>query len=275
MEEWLILIAERLKSRGLFATPLFDDKYMGERPALDVDTGRGYLRLEVHKSPQKGAILRLFVESVAAGDKFIEALAGYHREIKRRENGKRKFIHRVETLARYLQLEYGDIWGASPEDDFQKLKKLFPESTILAGAAVGFRLRRKGMDEESAEFVASSRLKIRYFPAYAVRIQADSRQYLGVYVEAKNGFLFAEKALETLANALGTKGTLNPAVYGVANRNLSKISPSGKSEKKKKKEENSDSIFDLLDCIGCDDCGISHIKDIDLPDCDIVPLPDC
>lgn len=270
IEQWLILIAEKVRAANLKATLLYEDRYQGNELSLSLSTPEGFACLLVHRSASRKATLIFVVESLAVLKALSAVLGGLHKSVSRFENAKRKFLHRVERMIEFLQESFGVRANEFPLGPLEKLKTLFPGATPMTGTEARFREREheEGAVELESEALDEKEEK-RYPTRYAVKVTLREQPFALLYNGATKRFIGkGAVALEAL-QLLEQRGLKEEAVaisLGVSPL----IEPLNESGIRWTSHETSGGTSWTLPCDFVPNCG--DVGGCDLPDCD---LPDC
>ena len=267
LEQWLILIAERLRSASVKATLLYEDRYQGNELSLSMTAAEGFACLFVHRSASRKAALIFVAESIEVVKALAKVLRALHKGVSRFENAKRKFIHRVERMLELLT-ESGEIRAREfPLEPLQKLRALFPEAVAMTGAEARFREREHEEGAVELETEELEEKEERRFPTrYGVKLQLGGQSHSLLYNGTTKRFIGkGAVALEALAllESRGAKEEAFALSLGVA-------SVSGPLDESTLLGRHQTSNRTFADCYFVPDCG--NVGGCDLPDCD---LPDC
>jgi hypothetical protein len=265
LEQWLILIAEKLRSSHLKATLLYEDRYQGNELSLSITTPEGFACLFVHRSASRKASLIFVSESLAAVTLLFGVLRDLHKGVSRFENAKRKFIHRVERVLGLLQESFGIRANEFPVAPLEKLRGLFPEAITMTGAEARFREREHQGGAVELESDEIDEKEEKRFPTrYAVKLQLREQSYASLYHGDDKRFIgkgaVGLEALQRLEER-GAKAEAYALSLGV----MSVVDPLLEENMRGQRRESS-----YVDCMIVPDCG--NVGGCDLPDCD---LPDC
>ncbi len=138
-ERWLLVLHTHLQTQGYASRLFYDDRPLGDRLVNAVDIDGQLTELHVHRDG-RGAQLLLVSEGRNAIARQSAAIDKLHRRIPRRHNAKRRFLHRVETLASHLAASYQRRAALFPVAEFADLHRGYGYSKPMIGATARFRV---------------------------------------------------------------------------------------------------------------------------------------
>ena len=266
LEQWLILIAERLRGANLKATLLYEDRYQGNELSLSVITPEGFACLFVHRSASRKATLIFVAESLAVVRLLFEVLRDLHKGVSRFENAKRKFIHRVERVLELLRESFEIRAREFPREPLSRLAQLLPGATEMTGAEARFREREHEAGAVALEGDELDEKEERRFPTrYAAKVPLRGQPSALLYNGATQRFLGKGAVVLEALSLLEQQG-LKEEAFALSLGVSPVIEPLHEGSIRGTSQQTSSSW-------GCDfvpNCG--DVGGCDLPDCD---LPDC
>ncbi|MGE3672674.1 MAG: hypothetical protein AB7K71_23580 [Polyangiaceae bacterium] len=305
-ERWLSLIGERLKDHAWDVSTFYEDATRGNLLVLSAKDEAGLVELHVHRStkgptptgqraPQDeqqrnvAATLLLFTESQGAIAGFSKLISGLHRNLPRHHNAKRKFVHRVEDMARHLDETYGVRKKQFPADDFGKYKQWLADASPMVGVQASFRQRAKEKEQDGSwwdpsQWFESDQKKLarvaKRFPSrFAAGVRARGRKRAALYQNgafALGGVLLTGAVLAQLAQDPGALERIREDASNYVNNDLD-ISVEGALDVAEFAYDIGELAGEVASS-GAGDCGGIDLPDcggIDLPDCGGIDLPDC
>ena len=273
-ERWLHDLAEALEGEGWQTRLGYDDRHRGERLWLTM-TPPGlrpqlaHLELQVERKAAKSAVLRLFADTLANLSLLAEVLQGQHRKIRRIDNAKRKFVHRVARMAAHLSETFEQRRGGYPRALLERLQQLVPGASAEIGLEGSYRARRalfkaQPSEEDQDDDFDLARGSRRYRPAFAAGVPLATHRRSAPH-RGRGGFEFRGEALQLVQLQL-VSASADPALLPIANRDeLELASPP------REHDSSLDMVGEAVDVGTCAvDCDW-----FDLPDCDVCDVPDC
>ncbi|MCI0457896.1 MAG: hypothetical protein L0Z62_13095 [Gemmataceae bacterium] len=264
VDAWLLFLASHLRGKGRACDLAYDDRRQGKFLALSVPTELGLCELDVHRVG-KGAILILCAESAGAGRVLADVLGPLHRDVRRIDNAKRKFVHRVERMAAHLQETFEERSRPYPAEALTKLRELFPEAEPMVGIEGLFRERDHEPESirfdpgESAD-KRQAREASRYPTRFAARLPTPAGGRAALFEPDRSLFRLRGEAEQELPGRLAKQGNRPARDFAVAN---DPSAPAGSVT-------GAEAASSVVAASACGDCG-----GIDLPDCEGVDMPDC
>ena len=271
IEVWLLAIANHLRGKGLACELAYDDFRLGNLLALSVPTPQGLGELDVRRK-KKGAVLIVCAESLAALRLVTDTLGPLHETVRRLENAKRKFVHRIERMVEHLEATFEERARHFPKEALQRVHELFPEAAPMTGIEALFRAKEH--EPESVMFVPGApdrrlaRQARRYPSQFAVKIPTGSGERAALFQPELGVFQLRGDVEKELAARLRDKGDRNLKSFALAHE--SKARPSAPAPERApavRGEPVADPVT-LNTCAGCADCAVC------LPDCNAVDVPD-
>jgi hypothetical protein len=263
-DAWLLFLASHLRGKGRACDLAYDDRRLGNLLALSVPTELGLCELDVHRVG-KGAVLILCAESASAVRGFADALGPLHRDVRRLDNAKRKFVHRVERMAAHLAETFEERSRQYPAEALGRLRELFPEAEPMVGIEGLFRER-----EHEAESVAfdpgeaadrrQSREARRYPTRFAAKLPTPAGGRAALHDPDTGLYRLCGEPEQELKPRLESHGGRPASAFAVAN-DPNALTTSAAAV---------DVASGVVAASACGDCG-----GIDLPDCEGIDLPDC
>jgi hypothetical protein len=269
IEEWLIMIAEKLRRAQCTATLLYEDRYQGNELALTIQlpNSPGFACLYAHRSASRKASLIFVADSLATTKQINSVLLDLHKTVSRFENAKRKFLHRIERMLSFLQDSFEIRAKESPVAALEKLRGLFPSAQMMTGAEA--RFREKAHETGAVELEELDDKEEKKFPTfYGVKITSKEKTYSALYYNNTKKF-HAKGALIIEALALLEQKREKEDKYALLLGIAPQIEPFSESSFRSSSDASS-SNSSTWHCDVAPDCG--NVGGCDLPDCD---LPDC
>jgi hypothetical protein len=262
IDSWLNGIATHLRGKGQECRLVYDDVRGGQFLALAAPTGQGLVELDVHRT-RTGAILILCADTPAALAVFADKLGELHRTVKRLANARRKFVHRVETLAQHLAQTYDERAREFPHEPFGRLQQLIPEGAAMTGAEATFREREH--EPEAVSFASENtektlaRLARRFPSRFAAKIPTPAGGRAALYQPEGSLFRVQGEAQDQLAARLAAHPGRPASDFAVNEPKRRTGPPPAQGDAPA-----------AASVVFCGDCG-----GLDLPDCDVIQMPDC
>src|SRR5262249_23317965 len=184
IDVWLLAIANHLRGKGLACELTYDDHRLGNLLALSVPTPQGLGELDVRRK-KKGAVLIVCAESLAALRVVTDTLGPLHETVRRLENAKRKFVHRIERMVEHLESTFDERAEHFPKDALERVRELFPEAAPMT--AIEALFRAKEHEPESVVFIPGAvdrrvaRQARRYPSRYAVKVPTAAGERAALY----------------------------------------------------------------------------------------------
>lgn len=258
-ERWLTEIAETLAKTGVTAHLFYADRMRGDRMILNASLDIGLVELQVHRK-QRGATVILLGETRPAIEHFADRIKKLHRQIPRRQNMRRKFVHRIERMAAQLSTTFDAREVAFPDQALRRVRQRFADAAPMIGVEARFRT---GAFEDDAIVFESGvrsgkRIAKRYPTRYAVKLHIGERERAALYSPKRDSFLLVMPQDE-------------PEKQDEEDIGVDILEEAVEIELEKYNEG-----YDFaVDAPAADgghwyDCG-----GLDIPDCDIVDVPDC
>jgi len=268
---WLLAIANHLRGKGLGCELAYDDFRLGKLLALSVPTLHGLGELDVRRK-HKGAVLIVCTESLAALRVVTDTLGPLHETVRRLENAKRKFVHRIERMVEHLEATFEERAQHFPKEALERVRELFPEAAPMTGIEALFRA--KDHEPESVVFVPGAvhrrvlRQARRYPSRFAVKIPTGSGERAALFQPERGEFQLRGDVEKVLAARLRDKGNRNLGDFALAQE--PKAQPSAPTPKRAPtvSDQPVPDAVTLNTCSACADCAIC------LPDCNAVDVPD-
>ncbi len=289
-ERWLVELAEALGAQGWYTRLGYDDRHRGDRLYLVMAPpatapSLAHLELQLERKKAKSAVIRLFADNLDHLALLHRALDGLHRQIRRLDNAKRKFIHRVERMVVHLHASFEQRRGGYPASALSKLQRLFPAATAQIGLEGSHRAQRALSEREriAAESGAEAgaeglpaagaqldpqltRKARRYRPAFAASVPVGGQRRSARY-RPRRGFFLGREALALAQQQLATIAT-KPGDLAIAN--TIELPRQGDQD-----SSTLETVVDVADAAA--DAGACAVDCdwFDLPDCDVCSVPDC
>ncbi len=264
LDAWLLFLASHLRGKGRACDLAYDDRRQGDLLALSVPTELGLCELDVHRAG-KGAVLILCAESAGALRVLADVLGPLHRDVRRIDNAKRKFVHRVERMVAHLLETFEERSREYPAEALGKLRELFPDAEPMVGIEGLFR-EREHQDEsmvfdpgETAD-KRQAREARRYPTRYGAKLPTPAGGRAALYEPDKSLFRLRGEPEQELRGRLEKQGNRPPADFALANDPKAPAASVAGAE----------AASSVVTATACADCG-----GIDLPDCEGVDMPDC
>jgi hypothetical protein len=273
IDVWLLAIANHLRGKGLTCELAYDDYRLGNLLALSVPTPQGLGELDVRRQ-RKGAVLIVCAESVAALRVVTDTLGPLHETVRRLENAKRKFVHRIERMVEHLEVTFEDRAQHFPKDALERVRELFPEAAPMTGIEALFRAKEH--EPESVKFVPGTpdrrvaRQARRYPSRFAVKIPRAAGERAALYQPESGLFLLRGDVEKELAARLQDKDNRSLASFAL----IRETKPPAATAKPVRPPATASTgtgtngTTTLNAISGCADCAIC------LPDCNAVDVPD-
>lgn len=281
LERWLVALAERLTAKGLAPRLLYTDRARGDRMALVASLPAGLVELQVHRAPhaeggqgKAGAVIVLFAESRPALQDFAAALGDLHHATPRLENERRKFYHRIERMADHLLATFELRSAHFPAPALESLRGWLGDAAAMTGVEATFRTREHEAEATRLPAEPDAHLRDRearkYLARYAARVAGPGGTRAAPFVPASNGFRlgFVPAAAASVAAAGAVAATTTTGQGARPARE-----EGARDDASVDAAEVGVELADLgveVAAGGCTDWG-----GIDLPDCDVVDVPDC
>jgi len=268
IDVWLLAIANHLRSKGLACELAYDDYRLGNLLALSVPTPQGLGELDVRRK-KKGAVLIVCAESVAALRVVTDTLGPLHETVRRLENAKRKFVHRIERMVEHLEATFDERAQHFPKEALERVRELFPEASPMTGIEALFRAKEH--EPESVMFVPGApdrrvaRQARRYPSRFAVKIPTGSGERAALFQPERGVFQLRGDVEKELAARLRDKGKENLAHFALVHE---RKQPSAPARPAAAVAEPVADAVTLNTCAACADCAVC------LPDCNAVDVPD-
>lgn len=291
IERWLFELAEQVREAGLPCDTFYEDGFLGEELVLRCADPRGLLELKVARGGDKakGATLLLLCETAEV---VLAVLPGWHKQVSRLQNARRKFRHRVERMAAQLAARMPALHKEYPVEALERLRGLIADAAPMVGVEATFRSKAGDEDQGEGEGAGKkSRGERRYRARFAARVPTELGPRAALYYAGTRSFQLVGVARQRAAQELKARGVEDASAFAIRNP-AAELLPllvvgaagagagaalAGLSERKAQKQDSS------WDCDGCDaldgcdvlsDCDIGDIGGCDLPDCDSCDLPD-
>ena len=269
IEVWLLAIANHLRGKGLACELAYDDFRLGNLLALSVPTPHGLGELDVRRK-KKGAVLIVSAESLAALRVVTDTLGPLHETVRRLENAKRKFVHRIERMVEHLEATFEERAQHFPKKALERVRELFPEAAPMTGIEALFRAKEH--EPESVMFVPGApdrqvaRQARRYPSRFAVKIPTAAGERAALYEPERGLFQLRGDVEKELAARLRDKEKENLASFALTHER--KPPPSAPARTPAVRGEPVADPVTLNTCASCADCAVC------LPDCNAVDVPD-
>ena len=269
IDVWLLAIANHLRGKGLACELAYDDFRLGNLLALSVPTPQGLGELDVRRQ-KKGAVLMVCAESVATLRMVRDTLGPLHETVRRLENAKRKFVHRIERMVEHLEATFEERAQHFPREALERVRELFPEVAPMTGIEALFRAKEH--EPESVVFVPgavdrrTARQARRYPSRFAVKIPTGSGERAALFQPERGLFQLRGDVEKDLAARLRDKGKENLAHFALLHEQ--KPPPSAPARTPVVRGEPVADAVTLNTCSACTDCAVC------LPDCNAVDVPD-
>jgi hypothetical protein len=270
---WLIALANHLRGKGLTCELAYDDIRLGDLLALSVPTPRGLCELDVRRKP-KGAVLILCAESADALRVVTDTLGPLHQTIRRLENAKRKFVHRIERMVEHLVGTFEERAGQFPMEALNRLRGLFPEAAPMTGIEALFRAREHS--EESVVFVpgAADRCQVRqarrYPSRFAAKIPTEQGGRAALFEPGRGQFRLRGEAAKVLESRLlhDQRAAEDFAVAHHPRPAPADAPAAARASSAAPVAQTASAADGALTALACIDCATA------LPDCNAVDVPD-
>lgn len=323
IEDWLLALAAALREEpGAQCALAYDDRFRGDRIALTLRLMGGACELQVTRQVRSsreggkgkgarelGATLILLAEKErpAALQVLAERSSALHRGISRLRNARRKFTHRVASLAQQLQRRREVLALEFPQEPLEQLRALLPQATAMVGVEGRFRAGGLKEDEDEddgavAGATRTPRREARYLARFGAWIpggDGDEGGRAAIFYAGTRSFQLVGAAGRQAAQALharageqgGASGeaaltSVDPAAFAIRNpigelRGLG-LAGAGAAAAlavvpalTNRQPTNQASTCDRLpDCDAGDVCEVLDCLDV-LPDIGSCDLPDC
>jgi hypothetical protein len=281
-ERWLLDVAEALGAEGWRTRLGYDDRHRGDwlwlvMASPTTSPQLAHLELQLERKDAKSAVLTLLADTPDHLALLTRALDGQHRQIRRLDNAKRKFVHRLERMAAHLLATFEQRRGGYPAAALDRLRGLFPAASALIGLEGSHRARKELSEHRELDAEADApagdahltRQAKRYRPAFAASVPLGEYRRAGRY-RPRRGFHFGGDALALTRQLFESAAELEPADYAIANA----IEPD-RSPDDQQRASALETVVDVADTAadvgGC----VVDCDWFDLPDCDVCDVPDC
>ncbi len=302
-ERWMHVLHARISGQGAVARLLYDEKMLGDHLVHSAVIDDALIELHVYRQG-RGARLCLVSESGAAAQRWATAMAQAHRDIPRRYNAKRRFIHRVESLGEHLSASFSQRMAGFPSAEFAALQEFLAAARPMMGAEVSFRLPKKDQpatlltvppDNDSARNRGggsggprlSARQMRRFGHAFAARIPVEHGTRAAIYRDG-DFYLGATALIAFMRQRVAEEGEVADAVeegvYAVENMAVDAIdmvdvasaAASAAIDTAHLATRAAGDVMEFAsDTAGGAVRAAGDVGGCDLPDCDIISLPDC
>lgn len=274
LEGWLVQLSGHLGEQGIETRLAYDDRRGGDWLVLRILLGdQGYAELLVRRQGLR-ATLYLAADGRGAAERLREAVEGLHRQVKRRRNARRKFLHRAEQMAADLAQTFDARAADFPAQKLELLLGLVPSALPMTGIKGTFRQKLESGEQGDDRFPT----------IHAARVETPQGPRLIPYDRQAGGFRFRGATALLLTAAVSAVGIAALSQYAVADE----------QEGQQRGEwlaDFADGALDVADAadlategtevaleIGADAAEHGLLADldcIDLPDCDLCDVPDC
>ena len=254
LETWVDNLATKLREDIPSIEIAAGDKLVGNVIEMLITIDGAYCEIIAVRSKRKHAHVAVFAETEAAAQRLAELLGFAYRGVSRFANAERKFVHRIERVAKSLVRGWANQLDKFPAEPLARIAEAFGgDARAMIGRGYHVDVAGDANDKDHE--------KHRYDPFYAVSVPAGSRRRAMIWDPVKQQFVIPA----TLASQLDANTVAAAGLVVADNQNqsvLGDIALEATSEVCCALPDFLMWLPDLGDCVP--DCG-----SFDLPDCDI------
>jgi hypothetical protein len=278
-ERWLSDIAQHLRGSGVAVALGYDDRPVNNMMYLGVYCPEGYTELMLMRGGRGSATAVVLSENRDAAGAAARELAGAHRDVLRRHNAKRKFLHMIERIATRLAGEFADRARDYPEGALKRLGRVVTDAQPMTGIVAHRHIKKRRRSGDEVRYGASIAV---HQDDQGMPVAEPLKRALR-YDQDRQLFKAYGNALHSLRNDYG--GELAAIVApGAADGALMLMDSAVAAETKESGDKSSWTLSDVCDCSDCgldlvscmpSDFDCSDIGGCDTPDCGGCDIPDC
>ena len=255
LEQWVDALAAKLREDLPSVEIAAGDIVAGNVIEVLITAEGAYCEIIAVRSKRRHAHVAVFAETEAAAKRVAELLGFAYRGISRFANAERKFVHRIERVAKSLVAGWAKQIDAYPAGALAKLGEVFPDARAMIGR--GYHVDVAGHEDKE---------KHRYDPFYAASVQTGGRRRAMIWDPAKQHFVIPA----TLANQLDPAAVQSAGLAVADNTNQSVIGDIALEATAEVCCELPEFLLWLPDASACvPDCGSFDVPDCDIGGCDL------